>query len=207
MLLLNSILLNIIDWFKKLDTYLFLKINTQFTNPFLDFVYPWYRDSITWVPFYVFMLAFMAINFGKRTWHWLWFAVLTILVSDQTSSTLVKGFFARPRPCRDEILQFQVRLLLDGCSGGYSFTSSHATNHFAIAMFFSQTLKPFIGKWHQLFFVWAATIAYGQVYVGVHYPFDIICGGLLGCVIGYLVALLFNRNVGGLQLRSQIPSL
>ncbi len=204
MLIVNTIFTNIIDWLKKWDTYFFLKINKNFTNTILDAVYPWYRDSITWIPFYIFMLVFMMVNFGKKTWYWLWFSLLTILVSDQLSSTVVKGFFARSRPCRDEVLQFQVRLLLGGCSGGYSFTSSHATNHFAIAMFFSQTLKPFIGKWHQLFFVWAATIAYGQVYVGVHYPLDIIGGTMLGCCIGFAVAYLFNKNVG-LQLNAQIP--
>lgn len=206
MLVLQTILLNFRYWLKEWDTYLFLKINKSFTNPILDFVYPWYRDSITWVPFYVFMLVLMLVNFGKKTWYWLWFAVLTIIISDQLSSTVVKNFFARPRPCRDPILQFQVRLLLNGCSGGYSFTSSHATNHFAIAMFFSQTLKPFIGKWHQLFFVWAATIAYGQVYVGVHYPLDVLCGTILGCCIGYFVALLFNKNIG-LQLLAETPVL
>ena len=204
MLVIQSIFLNLLHWLKQWDTYFFLKINRSYTNPYLDFIYPWYRDSITWIPFYVFMLIFMLVNFGKKTWGWLWFAILTIIISDQSSSTFVKNFFSRPRPCRDEFLQFKVRLLLDSCSGGYSFTSSHATNHFAIAMFFSQTLKPFIGKWHQLFFVWAASIAYGQVYVGVHYPLDIICGTILGCCIGYIVALLFNKNIG-LQLPTVIP--
>ena len=193
--LLQFILVNFKHWVKECDTYLFLKINKSFTNSVLDFVYPWYRDSMTWVPLYVFIFVFMLVNFGKKTWNWLLFALLTITLSDQISSTFVKHYFARPRPCRDAFLQFQVRLLLDGCSGGYSFTSSHATNHFAIAMFFSQTLKPFIGKWYQLFFVWAGSIAYGQVYVGVHYPLDIFCGAILGCCIGYVVAFVFNKKL------------
>lgn len=200
---MQNILFNFKHLIKEWDTYLFLKINGSFTNPILDFIYPWYRDSITWVPFYIFMLVLMLVNFGKKTWSWLLFAILTIIISDQLSSTFVKSFFARPRPCRDAILQFQVRLLLDGCSGGYSFTSSHATNHFAIAVFFSQTLKPYIGKWHKMFFVWAGTIAYGQVYVGVHYPLDIVCGAILGSSIGYLVALVFNKKIGLQLVNSQ----
>lgn len=77
-----------------------------------------------------------------------------------------------------------------------SFTSSHAANHFAMAVFFYCTLSKHIGKWALLFFVWAAVIAYAQVYVGVHYPIDVACGGLIGIVFGYLSARLFNKFYG-----------
>ena len=101
----------------------------------------------------------------------------------------------RLRPCADPEMEFKVRLLLNYCSGGYSFTSSHATNHFGFAMFVTQTLKPYITKYRWILFVWAGTIAYGQVYVGVHYPLDIVVGAFLGCGIGYMVASFYNRRV------------
>jgi undecaprenyl-diphosphatase len=95
-------------------------------------------------------------------------------------------------------MQFQVRLLLDHCSGGYSFTSSHATNHFGLAMFISQTLKPIINKFRWPLFLWAGSIAYGQVYVGVHYPLDVVVGSLLGCAIGYMVSSFYNSRIATL---------
>ncbi len=187
------------DSLKELDTWLFLKINTRLTNSVLDSIYPWWRESITWVPLYIFLATLVAINFGKKLWPWLLFAVFTITLADQVSSTFIKHYFERLRPCNDSVLQFKMRLLLQACGSGYSFTSSHATNHFAMAMFFSQTIKSIIGKYHKWLFVWAASVAYGQIYVGVHYPFDVLCGAIFGCLIGYTVALFYNKKIGPLS--------
>ena len=184
-----------IEWLIQEDKKLFVLINSTCTNSFLDSVYPWWRDANTWVPLYVFLLAFMFLNFGKRTWPWLAFALFNILLSDQVSSTFFKNYFMRLRPCSDPEMFYQVRLLLGHCSGGYSFTSSHATNHFGFAMFLTQTVKPYLSQYKWLFFLWAGSIAYGQVYVGVHYPLDIFFGALLGCALGYLVASFYNRRV------------
>lgn len=184
-----------IDWLIQADKNLFVLINSKLTNPILDKVYPWWREGNTWVPLYVFILAFMFFNFGKKTWPWLAFAFLNILISDQVSSTLIKPLFMRLRPCSDPEMQFQIRLLLDHCSGGYSFTSSHATNHFGFAVFITQTVKPYLSNYKWLFFLWAASISYGQVYVGVHYPLDILFGTLLGCVLGFMVSSVYNRRI------------
>ena len=184
-----------IDWSIQADQNLFVLINSKLTNPILDKVYPWWREGNTWVPLYVFLLAFMFFNFGKKTWPWLAFALLNILISDQVSSSLIKPYFMRLRPCSDPEMQFQVRLLLDHCSGGYSFTSSHATNHFGFAVFITQTVKPYLSNYKWLFFLWAASISYGQIYVGVHYPLDILFGALLGCGLGFMVSSVYNRRI------------
>ena len=185
----------IVEWLIQVDKKLFLLINNTLTTPWLDAIYPWWREANTWVPLYVFFLAFMFLNFGKRAWPWVAFVLFNILLSDQISSTFFKNYFMRLRPCADPEMEFKVRLLLNYCSGGYSFTSSHATNHFGFAMFVTQTLKPYITKYRWILFVWAGTIAYGQVYVGVHYPLDIVVGAFLGCGIGYMVASFYNRRV------------
>ncbi|GJM34616.1 MAG: hypothetical protein DHS20C18_36170 [Saprospiraceae bacterium] len=130
----------------------------------------------------------------KRKAILLFFAVgLTIAVADGASSQLIKKNVKRLRPCRTEALA--VNLLVP-CGGGYSFTSSHATNHFAIAllliMVFGKRFRQI--KWPLL--LWAASIAYGQVYVGVHYPIDVIAGGLLGSLIGVGVAYLYYTAEG-----------
>ncbi len=129
-------------------------------------------------------------------------ALVTILLSDQISSTVVKPFFERIRPCNDPVMQSGLRLLLDGCGAGYSFTSSHATNHFALAVYLTFTLRTWIGRYAWILFLWAATIAYAQVYAGVHYPLDVIGGALLGSAIGYWTSRFFNNSIGGLMLQS-----
>ena len=195
MQLLFSNIPSFIDWLIQGDKKLFFLINNTYTNPWLDSIYPWWREANTWVPLYVFFLAFMFLNFGKRAWPWVAFVILNLTLSDQISSNLIKNYFHRLRPCSDPEMQYQVRLLLDYCSGGYSFTSSHATNGFCFVMFITQTLKPYLTKFRWPFFLWAGSIAYGQVYVGVHYPLDIFAGTLLGCGIGYMVASFYNRRV------------
>ena len=178
------------------DTELFLQINTRWTNGFLDSVFPWWRDANTWIPLYLFLIVFALMNFKQKALPWILFAVITVVLTDQVSSTLLKNWVARPRPCQEGALLGQMRLLLSGCSGGYSFTSSHATNHFGFAMFVYLTMRPILKKWGKVFFIWAATISYGQVYVGVHYPIDVLCGGLLGCGLGYVTASFFNKRIG-----------
>lgn len=109
---------------------------------------------------------------------------------------LFKHNFHRLRPCSDPDLLFQVRLLTDRCSGGYSFTSNHAANHFGMATFFFITFRSVLKKWAWIGFLWAGLIAYAQVYVGVHYPLDVLCGALLGLILGLLTGKVFNKRYG-----------
>lgn len=195
-ILLTGFVENAWEWLRYADTQLFLKINTEWTNPLLDSIYPWYREANAWVPLYLFLIVFAIMNFKEKALPWILFAVLTATLTDQLSSSFIKNLVERPRPCREELLMGQVRLILNNCSGGYSFPSSHATNHFGFAMFLFLTLRPIMKKWGYVFFIWAATIAYGQVYVGVHYPLDILAGTGLGCLIGYLTGTYFNKRIG-----------
>lgn len=192
-------------WINELDTKLFLLINTEFTNSFLDKVYPWWREGNTWMPLYLFIIIFLLVNFKQKALGWILFAIITIAIADQLSSHLIKPFFERPRPCNDPMLMHQIRLLLNGCSGGFSFTSSHATNHFSFAVFVLQTLGFTMGKWKYLLILWAATIAYGQVYVGVHYPLDILVGTILGISVGLFTSKIFHQFFGflSIELESQ----
>jgi undecaprenyl-diphosphatase len=89
----------------------------------------------------------------------------------------------------------QIRFLAKTCGMNGSFTSSHATNHFAVAMFLYQTLKRFSPFW-AIAFVWAGLISYAQIYVGVHYPADILGGTLLGCGLGYAASRVFLHQMG-----------
>ncbi|MDF1867069.1 MAG: phosphatase PAP2 family protein [Saprospiraceae bacterium] len=179
----------------QLDQNLFFLINEDLKNPILDVLLPWWRNKYFWMPFYLFLLSFLLLNYDKKGLIIILGLILTIGISDLTSSHFIKKTVERVRPCNDIDLKKEVNLLVP-CGGGYSFTSSHATNHFAIATFLILTLG-LIFKWIKLpLLFWAASIAFGQVYVGVHYPLDIFFGAILGMSIGYFVYLLFLRIFG-----------
>ena len=128
---------------------------------------------------------------------------LTVTISDTVSSKIIKKSVQRTRPCNDtnRLLEqgHEVKLLVP-CGSGYSFPSSHATNHFAVAVFviFTFAAHKKWSKWGLI--AWASSIALGQVYVGVHYPLDIICGGVLGSIIGWRVAFLYKKLENAYQI-------
>jgi len=162
-------------------------------NPVFDTIFPFWRQSIFWMPVYLFLLVFAIANFGRRSAMWCLFFIITVSVSDMISSGLVKDWVGRLRPCRDPAFVQHVRFILDYCPQSGSFTSSHACNHFAMAAFLVLTLKPYLKRYSWLFYAWAASVAFGQVYVGVHYPIDILGGGLLGWGLGAAGAVLYKK--------------
>jgi undecaprenyl-diphosphatase len=189
-------LLSIWENLKSWDQRLFIEINSGLANSFFDSIMPWLRNSFYWAPLYLFLLVFAILNFKGRG---LWWAVLflcTVSLTDIISSRLFKEAFDRLRPCQDAEFPGQVRLLLNHCSGGFSFTSSHAANHFGMATFFFFTARHLIGRWAWIAFLWAAVISYAQVYVGVHYPLDIIGGAVTGILFGLFMGMFFNKRFG-----------
>ncbi len=190
---LNS-LSSFFSWLIAKDKQLFLAINQRHTNSFFDWLMPIWRNSNTWIPLYVLMLIFVISKLKKQVWIWILAASVTFLLSDQISSHILKPFFARPRPCNDVDFAPQVRLLLHHCGSGFSFTSSHACNHFGIAIFFITTLSSYLKNWKYLFIAWAVIVCYAQVYVGVHYPLDVLCGAVLGALIGKFTSNFYNKK-------------
>lgn len=178
------------------DKALFRHINYDWHNNFFDWLMPWMRNANLWYPLYFFLVIFAVINYKKNGWWWVLFCGGAVFLSNMVSSDLLKQNIIRLRPCNDPAIADWVRVLVGYRPQSSSFTSSHAANHFAFAMFWYITLKPLIGKWGILFFIWAFTISLAQVYVGVHYPIDVTCGALIGILIGYLSGKSFNRNYG-----------
>lgn len=191
--MLNMAYIPLPDWFVNADRRIFYEINMRWANDFFDWLMPVLRNSFTWAPLYFFLILFAVLNFKKTGWWWLLFAVCTVAVTDLTGARVFKAGFERLRPCQDAEMVNFVRLVLGRCSGGYSFVSNHAINHFGIAAFVFFTFRSFF-KPAWLFFVWAAMIGFAQIYVGVHYPFDVLCGALLGLGIGAGTAWFFNKN-------------
>jgi undecaprenyl-diphosphatase len=153
---------------------------------------PYWRDKKFWFPAYVLLMVFIIYRFRVKGVYLLLTLFLTVGIADLVSSQGLKKTVKRVRPCNDPAIQDEVVLLV-GCGKAYSFTSSHATNHFAIGAFLAMTLGLYYKRWRWLFYFWAASIAFGQVYVGVHYPLDVIVGSILGFLIAYLVKSLYFR--------------
>lgn len=176
----------------QFDQIIFSFINQEIANPVLDFLMPYWREKTTWIPLYLLILILAFLKF-----HWkkaLLFVILlagTLGVGDQISSKVIKKSIERIRPCNDLEFKSEVHLLVP-CGSGYSFTSSHATNHFAIALFIALALFPNKRLWQILLFFWAGIVAFAQVYVGVHYPLDVLAGAFLGMLIGWGMWYLFR---------------
>lgn len=172
------------------DHILFDLINQTLTNSLFDTVLPIMRDKYVWVPFYIFLIAYFNINYGLKGLAVTLMVILTITISDQTSSSLIKETVERLRPCKQEAIASEARLLIGHCGAGFSFTSSHATNHFALAGFIATLLGTRWGWVAPAIYIWAFIVSYAQVYVGVHFPFDVLAGGILGTVIGKTMATI-----------------
>lgn len=189
-------LISVLQKLEQWDRWLFIQINDQLSNPVFDSIMPYLRNAYFWTPLYLFLILFVTLNFKNRGWWWLLLFLCTVSLTDIVSSRILKESFERLRPCNDPDFLGNVRLLVDHCSGGYSFTSSHAANHFGMATFFFITFRRQFKNWALLAFLWAAAICYAQVYVGVHYPFDILGGAVAGVSIGLMTSRFFNKQFG-----------
>jgi len=181
-----------LDQLLHFDHQLFFAINHGLSNPFFDWLMPLLRNKYFWSPLYLFLIIYFIRNYGRTGLMLIGFMLLTFALTDTVSSRLVKFIAERPRPCNDLVLKTQVISLVD-CGTGYSFPSSHAANHFGLAMFL---ILVFYRKWEWILpvgLIWAASISFAQVYVGVHYPSDVIAGTILGCLTGYLTGTIFLK--------------
>lgn len=173
----------------QFDRSFFIAINNGLANPILDFMAPYIRLQEFWYPLYAVFLFFIFKNYKLESWKIILALILLIALSDQFSANLVKNTFMRLRPCSEPNLQGITRHLIERCAG-YSFMSAHATNHFALAVFLPYFFKD--QKWLlPVLLFWAFAIAFSQVYVGVHYPLDVIAGGCTGALFG----VAFSRYV------------
>ncbi|HCX24274.1 MAG: phosphatase PAP2 family protein [Flammeovirgaceae bacterium] len=164
-----------LDWLKEIDLNLFLEVN-GLGSPYLDGFMIFMSKKLVWIPLYLLLTFRLYQKYDIKVYQPLIAMGLIILCSDQTTSHFMKPFFERYRPCKDPELEGMV-MIIDKCRGLYGFASGHSANAFAVAGFFFYQDKKWIGI--PLLF-WAATIAYSRVYLGVHYPGDVLVGSLIG---------------------------
>lgn len=183
-----------IETLKQIDREWFLAINNGMQSAFLDVVCPFMRKQSNWYILYAIVLYICYRKWNKNVLWIIAGAALLVIVSDQVSANLIKNTVQRLRPCNEPSLAGMVHNIV-GCGSGFSFISAHATNHFAIAVFFS-ILFSNQHKWVMYAaLLWAALIAFSQVYVGVHYPFDVLCGALLGSIFGWIAGRFVYQKI------------
>ncbi len=149
-------------------------------------VFYWVTSRTFWIPLYLGLLFLSYLKFGKKVVIVVLFIVLLISIADRASVELFKNVFERLRPSHNPMLEGLVHLV-DGKGGKFGFVSSHAANCFALAVFISLILKSKFKYIMPIMLFWAVLVSYSRVYVGVHYPADLIGGAMLGVVVGFLV--------------------
>lgn len=176
----------------QLDTELFLALNGAH-NSFFDFLMFWASNKFIWIPLYLFFLYLLFKNYKWESIGIFVSIIVLITLSDQLSVHLFKDVFQRLRPCHEPELQGVVHLINGKCGGQFGFISSHATNTFALAVFLIQ----FLGKRYRYFttliLLWAVIIGYSRIYLGVHYPGDVIMGAAFGSLLGIIISNLYIR--------------
>ena len=176
---------------EQLDQDLLLLINSLNT-PFLDEVMWQISHQIIWIPLFIFFFYY-----GYKYLHIKPFVIFLLGIglcfglADRISVELFKEVFLRYRPTHNLDIKEQIHAYLKSngehyYGGQYGFVSSHAANLFALATYLFMTFKN-TSKWWPLLFAWAALIGYSRIYLGVHYPLDVIGGAILGSLIGLFV--------------------
>ena len=178
--------MHVIDFLNSIDITVFRFFNSSLSNPVLDFIMPFITDlnkqRIVLV-FVAVILLWMLIRGRRHVRIAALLLVITIIVSDQLNSSVIKYWLERPRPCH----ALQNVHLLVSCGSGFSFPSSHAVNNFAAALI----LAFFFPRAKWWFFGIASLVAFSRVYVGVHYPSDVIGGAIIGLFCAGSVLLVF----------------
>ena len=179
-----------IDFLHQLDVRMLLFLNAQ-NSPFFDKFMLFISGKIEWLPLYLFLIFWIFYRFRKKGWIIFTLTLVVFALTDQSSVHLFKDVFERLRPSRNPELEGMIHLVNGYRGGMYGFISSHAANTFGLAVFLSLVFRE---RWLVIsILIWAAIVSYSRIYLGVHYPFDVICGAMWGSLIAYGVYIIYVR--------------
>jgi len=182
-----------IETLLQLDSDLFLYLNNLGSEPF-DRLWLLITNKFTFIPLYALLLFLIYKHIGLKPLLFLMVLIALMITFTDQITNLFKSGFMRPRPCRAEAIMDQVRFIAPRC-GRYGFFSGHSSNSMAAAVFGGLLLRPYYNKLIFWLILWSLIVAYSRIYVGVHYPLDIICGLSFGAFAGGLFYLLAQKLI------------
>jgi undecaprenyl-diphosphatase len=178
----------------NIDSQLFLFLNSLHVD-WLDKVMVLITDMWAWFPLYLLLIYWTVKQYGKRCW-WIFLAVgIVVLCTDQLASHVCKPVFQRLRPCYNPDFQDLIYLPKGLAGGKYGFVSSHAANTFGVAAFLTPALRKYRPWTAIVLYFWAFVSSYSRIYIGYHYPGDILCGAILGILIGLILWKVFQLTI------------
>jgi undecaprenyl-diphosphatase len=179
-----------IHFLQNLDIKLFLYLNSQ-NSLFFDKIMWFISGRFEWIPLYLALIFWIFYRFRKKGWIILALTLLVFALSDAGSVHFFKNVFERLRPSRNPELEGMVHIV-NGYRGGlYGFISAHAANTFGLAVFMSLVFRK---KWFVIsILIWASVVSYSRIYLGVHYPSDVIVGAIWGSAMAIIVHLSYKK--------------
>jgi undecaprenyl-diphosphatase len=193
-----------LDTLQELDRRLLLLVNHAHT-PALDAVMGFASNRLVWFPAYALLIGWLIYYFRRRAALLLLLLITAVALADSITSRLFKPFFARPRPCHDDALTGRLHLPV-GCGGQFGFLSSHAANSVTLAVFLLLVLPA--GRFRGLKIgvcLWAALLSYSRIYLGAHYPSDVLGGALVGALLAGGAAGLYHMLSARRQEQQPLP--
>ncbi len=176
-----------LEFLQQIDIQLFFAVNRGLENTFFDWLMPVITKKENGFPIWIVAIVLMLWKGGKKGRIAVLLVIPLITFSDQLSASVLKPFFERLRPC---VALENVHLLV-GRKTSWSFPSAHATNIFAAATYFSVVYPR--GK--IFYFILAVLVGFSRIYIGVHYPFDVLAGALLGAIVAWIVIYAYRGSL------------
>jgi undecaprenyl-diphosphatase len=174
----------------QLDQQLFLFLNSA-NSPFWDKVMYAISMTYVWIPLYLAILIYLALKYRRKFLIIIIFVIIAVSLTDQIA-LLIKNSVDRLRPCHEPTISGLVHLVNGRCGGLYGFVSSHAANSFNVALLSLMFIRK---RWYTVsIIIWAAVVGYSRIYLGAHYPGDVICGSILGVLIGWTMYRLYDMT-------------
>ncbi|MDE7179694.1 MAG: phosphatase PAP2 family protein [Muribaculaceae bacterium] len=187
-----------IDFLTDIDNQLMLLLNSCHNKAFDTFMY-WISTRVVWIPFYVTLLYSLHYRFGWRTALLVGLiAGLAVAMADQISATLIRPLVGRLRPSNPDNPISPLVHIVNGYRGGsYGFPSCHAANTVAVATFLSLVVR--VGRFSLCMICWTILVSYSRIYLGVHYPGDILAGSVVGILSGFTTYRIYRFIVSRIR--------